>query len=127
MYDNFIISVNLSKLNGTKVKELKTKDGETVECVIIPVKQNNIFVSEKSGAYLNLSARENKDQRYSTHSLVVNIDKEEYLKMSQKEKENIPTCGNMSPVGFKRNIKKKNSQEETKTKSNKISINEMPF
>lgn len=126
MYDNFIISVNLSKLNGTKVKELKTKDGETVECVIIPVKQNNIFVSEKSGAYLNLSARENKDQRYSTHSLVVNVNKEEYLKMSKADKDKIPTCGTMSPIGFKQNIKR-NKKEETSNKNSKFSINNMPF
>lgn len=130
MYDNFTISINLSKFNGAKVKELKNQKGENVECLIIPIKDNNIYVSQKNEAFINLSAREKTDQRFSTHSLVINVDKETYKKMDSSQRSNMPIVGLMSPIGFKRNIKRKENEPKKKEKATKrvdFNINDMIF
>jgi hypothetical protein len=120
----------LSKFNGAKVKELKNQKGENVECLIIPIKDNNIYVSQKNEAFINLSAREKTDQRFSTHSLVINVDKETYKKMDSSQRSNMPIVGLMSPIGFKRNIKRKENEPKKKEKATKrvdFNINDMIF
>ena len=56
---NYNVKLNLAKLIGAKLAKVSGKPA-----VIIPVEDNEIFLSEKGGAYLDLAAWYNEEQKY---------------------------------------------------------------
>lgn len=68
-------NIGLQKIEGVRV----AKDKTGVDCVIIPVKAANIFVSDKGGIYLNVDILEGKngeDQYGNTHMITLDIGKD---------------------------------------------------
>jgi len=68
-------NIGLNKIEGVRV----AKDKTGVDCVIIPVKAANIFVSDKGGIYLNVDIIEGKngeDQYGNTHMITLDIGKD---------------------------------------------------
>lgn len=68
-------NIGLNKIEGVRV----AKDKTGVDCVIIPVKPANIFISDKGGIYLNVDIIEGKngeDQYGNTHMIALDIGKD---------------------------------------------------
>jgi hypothetical protein len=68
-------NIGLQKIEGARV----AKDKTGADCVIIPVKAANVFVSDKGGIYLNVDIIENKqgeDQYGNTHMITLDIGKD---------------------------------------------------
>lgn len=94
---NISIKVNLAGLiHATRVE--KGKSGEQ-ECIIIPIKQNNLHKGEK-GLYLDLTAFEIKDRskmdadRKDTHLVKQSLPDEIYKSLTEEQKKAIPIIGN---------------------------------
>jgi len=87
-------NIGLNKIEGARV----AKDKTGADCVIIPVKAANIFVSDKGGIYLNLDILENKqgeDQYGNTHMIKLDIGQER-----RNAGEQSPIVGNCKTKHF---------------------------
>jgi len=95
---NFNLKLDLSKLKNACVKELKGKSGE-IKCLIIPIDDNNLFVSEKTGGvYLDCTCTEVQNPKYDqTHYIKRRYTKEQYYQMDAEDRKNIPILGNLQP------------------------------
>lgn len=80
---NLSIKINLSKIPGTIFTKLTGKSGQKKDCIVIPVEDCHLFVGEK-GVYLDLSAYEFKEQKYSdTHMVKQSFSKEQIEEIKQ--------------------------------------------
>lgn len=90
------IKIDLRQLKHI-IQKLKRKDGTEVECLTIPINENNLFKGEK-GVYLDLTAFELKNKQpgsKDTHIVKQSFPKEMYDKMSEEEKKALPILGNL--------------------------------
>ena len=77
-------------------REMTGKDGSKVKCLIIPIKENNLFEGEK-GVYLDITAIEIKNKvgdSKETHLLKKSLPKEIYDNLTDAEREAMPILGN---------------------------------
>lgn len=94
--------LNLMKLKKSGVMRVKGK-GETLECLVIPIKENHLFVSldedgKPKAVYLDLTAWEIKDSKYGdTHMVKQSLPKEVRIQMTEEEKKMQPVLGNIKP------------------------------
>ena len=95
---NYNIKLDLSKLCKTTTMDIQGKTGK-VKCVVIPVEENDIFVSKKTGSiYLHLTANERREQAFGqTHFIKQRVGGTKWKAMTQEERNNIPICGSLSP------------------------------
>lgn len=93
------MKLDLSKLKNACVKDLKGKSGE-IKCLIIPIDDNNLFVSEKTGSvYLDCECKEVQNPKYDqTHYIKRRYTKEQYYQMDAEDRKNIPIIGNLTPM-----------------------------
>ena len=92
---NFNIKIDLKKLRNAECLDNVNGKGK---CIVIPVEDNEIFLSERGAAYLQLNAREMKQQKYGqTHFIKWQASKKMYASLPEEEKKNIPILGQMSP------------------------------
>lgn len=93
---NISAKINLRQLKNV-VRFIKGKNGNMVECLIIPIKENNLFAGEK-GIYLDLQGfelKERKPDQKDTHIVKQSLSKEVFDTMSDQEKKDMPILGNM--------------------------------
>jgi hypothetical protein len=93
------VSVNLTKLKHV-VRMINGNSGQPVECLIIPVKENNLYEGKEGMRGLNLKAwavREPKteNKKTNTHILKQTVGKEAYENMTEEEKREMPIIGNI--------------------------------
>lgn len=99
---NYRVKINLAKLQKVAAVNLKGKTGNSVKCVVIPVEDNDIFLSEKGGIYLDLMAIAMKKESYDqTHIIKRSIPSEKYNNMSDEEKNSQPIVGSLTPMKAK--------------------------
>ncbi len=99
---NYNVKIDLAKLNKVAAVNLTGRSGQTVKCVVIPIEDNDIFVSEKGGIYLDISAIAMKEERYGqTHLLKRSIPSDKYKAMSEEERNSLPIIGALSPMKSK--------------------------
>lgn len=97
---NYNIKLDLSKLNKVAVTDIQGKNGR-VKCVVIPVEENSVFVSEKTGnIYLDFVANERQTVSYGQTHIVKPKVGDKWRDMSQEERRNIPICGSLSPFEY---------------------------
>lgn len=90
---NISIKVNLTQLKHVK-RTFKGASGD-VECLVIPIKENDLYVGEKNIS-INLSAFQLKEKRTdskATHIIKQQLSKELYNLLSDEEKRDIPILG----------------------------------
>lgn len=94
---NYKVSVNLLRLNGAFVSNLKGK-ATTKRCLCIPIDEAHLFLGEK-GCYLNLNAWETREESPygDTHYLKQRFSKEVGDAMTEEQRRAIPIVGNMKP------------------------------
>lgn len=95
---NFGIKVDLLKVKGAFVRNLKGKTA-TKRCLIIPVDEaDGVFLGE-NGCYLNMTAIELQNPQYNdTHGLKPELDKAKREQMTEEELKAIPFIGNLRPL-----------------------------
>ena len=89
------LNVNLGNLKSA-VRTLKGQNGD-IECLVIPIKQNNLFKGKK-GVYLKIVAfelKEKKTDRKDTHLLKQSYTQDEMKVMTEQQKEAIPLLGGL--------------------------------
>nr|DAF03168.1 MAG TPA: hypothetical protein [Caudoviricetes sp.] len=105
---NYGIKIDLLKLRGSFMRNLQ---GKTVikRCLIIPVDDcDGIFVGEK-GCYLNMTAIEMREARYTdTHCIKENLPKEQREALSEDERNALPILGGMHALETKQGTMKVN-------------------
>lgn len=80
---NQAIKINLTRIPGVIYTKLTGKTGAQKDCIIIPVEDCHLFVGEK-GVYLDLTAIEFKEQKYSdSHMVKQNFSKEAIEELKQ--------------------------------------------
>lgn len=103
--DNFNAKLNLLKLKRAGVMQIQGR-GEVLRCLVIPIEENNIFVStddnnRPKAAYLDLTAWPLQNPKYGeTHMIKQSLPKEVREKMTDEEKKAMPILGGMRPVSF---------------------------
>lgn len=102
---NFKVRLDLRKLKGYRCS-MKSKDGNLVDVIAIPVQMNDIYVSvgedgKDKGYYLDLNAWENKNPLKNektgetlTHGIKPNV--RNYKELTEEQKSAIPFVGNLS-------------------------------
>ena len=94
---NIGTKINLTAFkNATVLKMGKTQ----LDCIIIPIEQNNFYKSEKGAVYLDMIGFENKEVKFGqTHLVKQSLPKEVREKMSKEEQDAMPILGNHSVIG----------------------------
>lgn len=117
---NYNIKLDLAKLNKVAAVNLTGKTGEKVKCVVIPVEDNDIFLSEKGGIYLDLTAIAMKEERYGqTHLIKKSIPSDIYKELSDEFKKNQPIIGALKPIQSK--------QAEVTNYAQAENVDQLPF
>lgn len=98
---NYGIKIDLLKLKGAFMRNLQGK-AETKRCLIIPVDDcDGIYLGEK-GCYLNMTAIEMQEPKYTdTHCIKVNIPQEQREAMTEEERNAIPILGGLHAIEVK--------------------------
>ena len=88
---NFNLSIELTKLFGAN--RVTTKSGQ--EVIVIPIDSNPITIGKNGTAYLSLEAKEKKqvDQWGGTHYIKPKYKKDDFIKLTDEQKQNIPFVG----------------------------------
>jgi hypothetical protein len=96
---NYNIRLNLAKFKKTTIMDIQGKSGK-VKCVVIPIEENGIYVSDKTGnIFLDVSAYAQREIHYGqTHAIKQKIGGDKWRNMTQEERKAIPICGNMTPI-----------------------------
>ena len=98
MATNFGIKIDLLKLKGAFMRNLKGQTA-TKRCLIIPVDDcDGIFLGEK-GCYLNLTAIEMQNPQFNdTHCIKPDIPKEQREAMTPEEQKAVPIVGGLRAI-----------------------------
>ena len=131
---NFNMKLDLSKLKNACIKDLKGASG-MIKCLIIPVADNNLFISEKTGSvYLDCECKEVQNPKYDqTHFVKRRYTKEQYYQMDADDRKNIPIIGNLSPMKEGNNNNNSggyNTQSQPRVQPSQVSSNnsnDLPF
>ena len=98
--------MNLAALKSV-VRKMKGKDGKEIDVLIIPIKENDLFLSEKGGVYLNIIAFANDKIENFTHAIKQSFDKETREKQ-KADGVQTPFLGNLELINS-------GSSEQTQT------------
>ena len=94
--ENISTTINLAATKHA-IKKMKNKAGEQIDCIVIPIKDNNLFHSEKGGVYLNLIGFPVKEVKQNqTHIVKESFKKETLEAMTEEQRNNLPIFGNHS-------------------------------
>lgn len=86
--------INLAMLEHV-IQMKKGKTGE-VECLVIPIKINNLYRSDKGNVFLDLICFDSpKPEFKQTHAIKQSLSKEVRDKMSEEEQKNMPFLGSL--------------------------------
>lgn len=91
---NYKLKLDLAKLCGSQIVEVQGR-----KCVVLPVDDNGIFLSQRGAAYLDLNIRESREVKYGqTHFAKVSVNKKTFATLSNEAKEALKNVvGNMAP------------------------------
>lgn len=104
--DNGMLSIYLNRLNNATVEVVRGK-----ECVVIPVNDNNLFISSKGTIVLTTLLLKMKESKWGkTHSIQAHIKKEERDKMTEEQrKEAAKELGYFKPFEDRGNAERQNN------------------
>ncbi len=88
--------INLAGLEHA-ILPMKSKTGEAIDCIVIPIKKNNLFKSEKGNVYLDFAAFDvapEKRKGDDTHIITQSFDKAKREAMKAAN-ERSPILGNL--------------------------------
>ena len=87
--------IDLTQLSHV-IQKKKGKSGD-IECLVIPIEQNNLFKGKDENVYLDIIAFPIKEPKYDdTHLVKQSLPKDVREKMSKEELEAVPILGNLN-------------------------------
>lgn len=97
--------INLAALPSHKIIKVNV-GGEQVDAILLPIKKNSMFLSEKGNVFIDLVLFENKEPMkdkdgaiIQTHMIKQSFPKDVREKMSNEEKMNQPIIGSACILG----------------------------
>lgn len=93
--------INLLQLHA--IRKMITGQLGPIECLVIPIAKNNLFIGDK-GVYLNLIAFEiekPKNDSKDTHLVKQSLNKEVREAMTEEQLKALPILGNLQVWGEK--------------------------
>ena len=95
---NYQLSIDLLKLHGAALQDLRAADGGVKRCLVIPVWDAGLYEGKK-GVYLDLRAVELQNPQFEdTHFVKQSLTTERYKSMSEEERSAMPIIGNLRPA-----------------------------
>lgn len=92
---NYQLSIDLLKLQGAALQDMKAADGSVKRCLVIPVWDAGLYEGKK-GVYIDLRAVELKNPQFEdTHFVKQTLSFERYKSMSEDERSAMPIIGNL--------------------------------
>lgn len=99
--------LNFAALESHAVAEFPKKgQEEKIKCLVIPIKENHLFMSEKGNIYMDIVAFERKEPMkdkdgaiVQTHLVKQSLPKEVRDKMTDEQKRNQPIIGSLTILG----------------------------
>ena len=92
-FNNGTVGIQLNKLNDVSIVNVQGR-----ECVVIPIKENGIYISEKGTVMLSLFMTKMNEERWNkTHTLKRKLTKEEMLNTTKQQRDNAPIVGYYEP------------------------------
>lgn len=129
--ENFKLRLNFAKLANTYASVVNTPNGNKM-CVVIPIEENNIYISERGSILLSATAKKLREVKYNeTHSITNNIPIEKYRQMSKDERDRLPIIGGLTPIVY--NNDNNSQQQSTQTtqrvqqQSKPINADDLPY
>lgn len=129
---NYKLKLDLAKLCGAQVVEVQGR-----KCIVLPIDDNGIFISQRGAAYLDLNVRESREVKYGqTHFVKVAVSKKAFAALSNEAKDALKNVvGNMSPDEYP--AENSNTAYSTPTQatppmahepeSKKVDVDNLPF
>lgn len=103
MGNNISTRLDLLKLEKAIIKEMNSKNGGKIKCLVVPIEMNNLYIGKDDKAlYLNLIhfPLKNSPNEYGhTHTVKQSFTKDEQAKMTQEEKDSKPFLGSSKDFG----------------------------
>lgn len=103
MASNISTSLNLLKLQNAFIKPMKSKSGQMIDCVVIPIERNKLYIGKDNQAvYLNLihfPLKNSPNEFGHTHTVKQSFTTKELEAMSQEEKDSKPFLGSSKDFG----------------------------
>lgn len=119
---------NLAALKSV-VRELPGKDKDKkVKCLIIPIEENNLFLSEKGAVYLDTIAFESDKIKEFTHSVKQSFSKKKMEELGLTNND-IPFLGNLEYIsdGQVQNTQTASSVLEQTDSPMVTDVDDLPF
>ncbi|WP_055096830.1 hypothetical protein [Gabonia massiliensis] len=96
--NNLSINLNLFKFDKAAVVPLKGKSGETKQCLVIPIEDNDLYLGER-GVYANfIGLSSDKLNNGKTHIIKRSFSREKQQSMSDEEFNSQPIFGDIRPI-----------------------------
>ena len=89
------------KINLAQLKHALMTTPKGAEVIVIPIKDNHLFKSEKGNIYLDLVAWELKNKKEDvkdTHIVKQSFSKDALAEMPEDQKQNLPILGNATLI-----------------------------
>lgn len=94
----YSLKIDLKKLTKAFVKDIQGTE-KTVQCLCIPIQENELFVSSKGAVYVDLIAIPSPNNAYGcTHLIKKKVKKEVYKALKDGERLDAPILGNVKPL-----------------------------
>lgn len=99
---NYQLKLDFAKLRKAGVANITGRSGNKVKCVVIPVDENDIFISEKGGIYMDFACFGMKEEHYGqSHLVKPSLSKERRERMTEDELNAVPIVGALKPMKAK--------------------------
>lgn len=92
--ENLTMSLNLSKLTGSAVVNLKGRSGQTKKCLVLPIEDSALYVGEK-GIYLSLVAFASDKLEGASHFVKQSLSEDVRKTMTDDQLRALPILGNV--------------------------------
>lgn len=90
---NGTVGIHLNKLNDVSVVDVRGR-----KCVVIPVDNNGIYISDKGTIVLSYFMTRMPEEKWGkTHTLKRKLTKDEYKSWTKEQKDNNPIAGYFEP------------------------------
>lgn len=94
---NYKLDLNLAHLDGAFIADVVTNNGANRKCVCVPVYDNDIFLSERGGAYLHLVAWQVDGKDWGTHMVQRSMSAADRGRLQEQGRQ-VPIVGNLSEM-----------------------------
>lgn len=123
--DNYggTIGIQLNRLNNVEMVEYRGK-----KCVVIPVDDNGIYISDKGTVILSLFMAKMGEEKWGkTHSIKRKLTGNEYKSMTRQQRDNNPVIGYFEPYKRRENTQQQKTQPTMVKRTSNNDVSDLPW